>query len=144
MKQIRDSDPSSGYELIARAMAELRPMTCVYDGCVRAFCPIILGHTDGREKTLVCQFAGSTSAGALEAPDWKCFFVSEMRALEISEGPWQAGGLHRTGQTCVKVVDLDVNPSSPYNPKRRLHLLRTPSGRAKRTRPAAAVKPRKR
>ena len=97
-------------------------MTCVYDGYKRAFCPIILGHSDEREKTLVYQFAGDTSQGPLRTPDWKCFFVSEMRALELSEGPGQAGDFHRTAQTCVKVVDLDVNPSSPYNPKRKLQV----------------------
>jgi hypothetical protein len=36
------------------------------------------------------------------------------------EGPWQSGREHSQRQSCVKDVDLDVNPDSPYAPKRQL------------------------
>jgi hypothetical protein len=38
----------------------------------------------------------------------------------LRDGPWHAGDSHNQPQGCVDVVDLDVNPASPYNPKRRL------------------------
>ena len=111
---------SSAYEQIAEAMRTRKPMACVYDGRERAFCPIVLGHSQGQEKALVYQFAGSTSKGPLVAPEWKCFFVSKMHTIEIRHGTWRSGDLHRKPQSCVEIVDLDVNPSSPYSPARRI------------------------
>jgi hypothetical protein len=40
---------------------------------------------------------------------------------EIIDGPWRSGKRHSQSQSCVKDVDLDVNPNSPYGPKRRLN-----------------------
>lgn len=112
--------PSLTYNQIAEAMRLRKPMTCVYEGHERAFCPIILGHSKGDEKVLIYQFDGCTSKGTLLRPEWKCFFVSKMAAVKISEGEWRAGDLHRQAQSCVENVDLDVNPSSPYSPARKL------------------------
>jgi hypothetical protein len=39
---------------------------------------------------------------------------------ELIDGPWRSGSGHSQPQGCVKEVDLDVNPKSPYRPKRRL------------------------
>jgi hypothetical protein len=112
--------PSPAYQRIAEAMRNRKPMACVYDGRVRVFCPIVLGHSQGQEKALVYQFAGSTSKGPLTAPEWKCFFVSKMHAIEIRDGTWRSGDRHRKPQSCVEIVDLDVNPLSPYSPARKI------------------------
>jgi hypothetical protein len=42
-----------------------------------------------------------------------------VRHARLREGPWRSGGSHRQPQGCVEEVDLDVNPDSPYEPKRR-------------------------
>ncbi len=118
------SAPSPSYNLIVQAMVELRPMTCLYKGHQRMFCPIILGHSKGREKALVYQFGGSTTEGPLLNADWKCFFVADMQDVALQEGTWQSGDSHRERQTCVDTVDLDVNPSSPYSPRRQITTLR--------------------
>jgi hypothetical protein len=115
--------PSRTYELFAEAMAARKPIACVYHGHPRAICPIILGHTDGAEKALTWQFAGSGSRGAVNG-QWKCLTLSEVRNAEIVDGPWRWGTRHSQAQSCVKEVDLDVNPDSPYGPKRRLPKLR--------------------
>jgi hypothetical protein len=95
-------------------------MACAYDGHLRAFCPTVLGHSQGREKTLVYQFAGSTSKGHLSTPEWKCFFVSKMHAVELRHEPWRSGDLHRKPQSRVEIVDLNVNPSNPHSPARKI------------------------
>ena len=41
----------------------------------------------------------------------------------LYDGYPRAGSSHRTSQTCVRDVDLDVNPGSPFDPRRKLHLL---------------------
>ena len=126
------SAPSATYNLIVQAMQELRSMACRYKGHPRMFCPIILGHSTGREKTLVYQFGGSSSEGPLRKPDWKCFFVADMQDVALQDGAWRSGDSHREGQTCVESVDLDVNPSSPYSPRRRIAPLRRTARRPAR------------
>jgi hypothetical protein len=112
--------PSQTYNLIAQAMSERKQVLCVYDGYRREVCPIVLGHTKGVEKALVFQFAGESSSALPREGIWKCFDVSKMEAVKLRDGPWRAGTAHRQSQTCVESVDLDVNPESPYRPKRRL------------------------
>jgi hypothetical protein len=48
-----------------------------------------------------------------------------MRLSEVSAPALQRGwpaieALHRSAQSCVKDVDLDLNPASPFGPRRRL------------------------
>ena len=111
--------PSRTYELFAEAMAVRKPVVCMYQGHPRALCPIILGHTDGVEKALTWQFEGSGSRGSVRG-QWKCLSLAEVSSAEMTEGPWRSGRSHSQAQSCVKDVDLDVNPDSPYEPKRRL------------------------
>jgi len=115
--------PSRTYGLFTEAMAARRPIACVYQGHPRAICPIILGHSDGEEKALTWQFAGYGSRGAVRG-QWKCLTLAEVSDAEIVDGPWRTGERHSQAQSCVKDVDLDVNPDSPYRPKRRLPKLR--------------------
>jgi hypothetical protein len=112
---------SESYSLFVRAMIERTPISCVYRGHRREFCPHILGHgKQGEERSLVFQFAGGTSAGRLRKPDWKCLRLADVSDAALSDGEWVGGDRHTQGQTCVTDVDLDVNPDSPYSPKRRL------------------------
>jgi hypothetical protein len=120
MKPRPEVSLSSTYDLIARGMVERQQVLCFYQGHPRAICPAILGHTDGEERTLAFQFAGSSSKGLPPGGAWKCFKLVEMTKVELQKGKWHAGSSHRERQQCVKVVDLDVNPLSPYQPRRRV------------------------
>jgi hypothetical protein len=111
--------PSRTCELFAEAMAARKPIACIYQGHLRALCPIILGHSDGAEKALTWQFEGSGSKGPV-CGQWKCLSLAEVRSAAMIEGPWRSGREHRQSQSCVRQVDLDVNPDSPYKPRRRL------------------------
>ena len=110
---------SRTYELFAEAMAAKRPVVCMYQGHPRALCPIILGHSEGIEKALTWQFEGTGSKGPVRG-QWKCLSLAEVSSAEIVDGPWRSGLEHGQRQSCVKEVDLDVNPDSPYAPKRQL------------------------
>ncbi|MFZ2004908.1 MAG: hypothetical protein WB697_19200 [Stellaceae bacterium] len=94
-------------------MTERKQIVCTYSGLHREVCPIISGWTkDGVEAALTDQFAGGTSdpAGLPPGGDWKFMHL-------VGERPSHAGTAH---YTCVKIVDLDVNPDGPYKPQRRL------------------------
>jgi hypothetical protein len=111
---------SAIYALFARAMAERKQILCHYDGYARALCPIILGHSKGDEVALVYQFAGGSKSGLPRGGQWKCLLLSKVSDASLRGGRWHTGARHDWRQSCVEIVDLDVNPDSPYGPRRRL------------------------
>ncbi len=112
--------PSRTYRLFARAMGARKQIVCMYDGYIRELCPVVLGHTDGEEVALTYQFAGGSKSGLRDGGDWKCLRLSRVDEARLRDGDWRAGSSHTRLQQCVRDVDLDVNPASPYSPKRRL------------------------
>ncbi len=101
-------------------MAERKQILCTYDGYPRELCPIILGHSRGQEKALTFQFGGKSSTELPPGGQWRCFFLAKIRDARLRDGAWHASDSHTQPQGCVDIVDFDVNPNSPYNPKRRL------------------------
>jgi hypothetical protein len=99
-------------------MKARKQIICAYQGYVREICPTILGHTDGKEKAFAFQFAGGSKSGLPPRGEWRCLFLGEVSDVHLRDGPWHTGGSHKKAQSCVAEVDLDVNPDSPYNPKR--------------------------
>ena len=101
-------------------MADRKQIVCVYGGYPRELCPIILGHSSGLEKALTYQFGGQSKSGLPPGGEWRCLCLSKVSDVELRDGRWHAGSSHTQPQGCVEIVDLDVNPTSPYSPKRRL------------------------
>ena len=112
--------PSPVHAVFLQAMREQRPVACTYQGHAREICPVMLGRTALEEKALVFQFGGSTSRGRIIKPDWKCFFLDEVSDAVLIDGRWHAGNEHSAAQHCMKMVEYDVNPNSPYSPAFKL------------------------
>ena len=112
--------PSRNYQLFAKAMRQQQQIVCLYGGYWRELCPIILGHSQGEEKALAFQFAGESGSGLPPGGEWRCLFLSKVSEVRLRAGPWHAGSSHRQPQGCVVTVDLDVNPTSPYAPRKSL------------------------
>jgi hypothetical protein len=112
--------PSATYELFREAMAGRKQIVCTYQGYRREVCPVILGHSGGEEKALTYQFAGESSSKLPPGGNWRCLTLSMVSDVELRDGPWITGGSHSASQSCVEVVDFDVNPDSPYSPAGRL------------------------
>jgi hypothetical protein len=111
--------PSSNYRLFENAMRARKQIICMYEGYPRELCPIILGHSQDQEKVLTYQFGGQSKSGLPPEGEWRCLWLARVTAVELRDGPWLTGSSHIQRQACVEVVDLDVNPQSPYHPKRR-------------------------
>jgi hypothetical protein len=111
--------PSPNYRLFEQAMRTRKQIVCIYGGYRRELCPIILGHSQGQEKVLTYQFGGESKSGLPRGGEWRCLWMSKVTNAELRDGPWFVGSNHTQPQGCVEIVDLDVNPSSPYHPKRR-------------------------
>jgi len=112
--------PSAVYKLFEQAMIHRKQILCTYRGHHRELCPIILGHSKGREKALTYQFGGQSNTDLPPGGQWRCLWLSEVRDVRLHDGSWHVGNRHNQPQGCVEMVDLDINPESPYSPKRRL------------------------
>jgi hypothetical protein len=112
--------PSATYKLFEQAIRQHKQVVCLYGGHRRELCPVILGHKkSGEEAALTFQFAGESSSRLPRGGQWRCLLLSGASDVELREGPWRAGASHEQPQSCVDIVDLDVNPASPYAPRRR-------------------------
>jgi len=109
---------SATYQLFARALIGRQQITCTYEGHPRELCPIILGHSRGAEKALTYQFGGGSKSGLPRGGEWRCLWLAKVTDAGLRDGPWRSGARHTQPQGCVEIVDLDVNPQSPYAPKR--------------------------
>jgi hypothetical protein len=99
--------PSPTYTLFRNAILTEQQVVCTYAGRHREVCPHILGiNKRGEETVLAWQFAGESSG---KLPQWRCLRLADVRNARARNGPWHEGGSHRTSQTCVSNIDLDVN-----------------------------------
>jgi hypothetical protein len=101
--------PSAAYKVIRAAMLEQKQVLCTYDGRPRELCPIVLGHSDKKEKLLAYQVGGSSSKDLAPGAQWKCLFVERMQGARMRDGPWHEGDRHSQVQRCVHDVDVDIN-----------------------------------
>jgi uncharacterized protein len=109
---------SPTFDLLHRAILDRKQVTCTYQGHRREVCPYILGHRDGREAVLVYQFGGQGSRGPVTG-DWRCLYLAEVKEAAARDGPWRGDAAHRTTQSCVDAVYIDVNTDVPNQPGRR-------------------------
>jgi hypothetical protein len=99
--------PSQTYALFRNAILSEKQVVCSYGGRTRELCPHIIGsNRRGEEVVLAWQFAGESSG---RLPQWRCLKLANVRDARARDGPWHEGGFHRTAQTCVSNIDLDIN-----------------------------------
>jgi hypothetical protein len=99
--------PSLTYTLFRKAILAEQQVTCTYDGRLRELCPHIIGtNKDGEEAVLSWQFGGESSG---KLPQWRCLKLANVRDARARDGRWHEGGSHKTTQTCVTEIDLDIN-----------------------------------
>ena len=100
---------SAIYTLVRDAMFAEKQVHCVYESYARVLCPVILGHSDGKEKLLAFQIGGTSSKGLPRGGEWKYLYLSKVRNPQMADGPWREGERHSQQQSCVKDVDIDIN-----------------------------------
>jgi hypothetical protein len=99
--------PSLIYSLFREAILAEQQVVCRYDGHLRELCPHIIGtNRRGEEVVLAWQFGGESSG---KLPQWRCLLLANVRDAHARDGRWHEGGSHRTEQTCVSAIDLDIN-----------------------------------
>jgi hypothetical protein len=101
--------PSATYRLFRQAILEEKQVLCTYDGCHRELCPHIIGHKHGEETVLAFQFGGESTSQLPPDGEWRCLYLSKVSNPSRRTGAWHTGPYHRTTQTCVDDIDLDIN-----------------------------------
>jgi hypothetical protein len=101
--------PSVVYARIRQAVRERKQIVFSYKGRVREACPFILGYAAGGcEAVFAYQFAGVTSPRS-KLPNWRCFYLAQVKNLQLRDGDWYEGTSHKQAQACVRFVDVDAN-----------------------------------
>jgi hypothetical protein len=104
---VRHPVQSATYAIFRNAILSGQQVVCRYGGRGRELCPHIIGtNRRGEEVVLAWQFAGESS-GPL--PQWRCLKLAEVSNARTRTGRWHEGSSHRTTQTCVSDIDLDIN-----------------------------------
>ena len=116
--------PSSTYELFVKAMVEEKQVSCVLKRLPRVLSVIILGHTDGKERALTWQTGGESSKPLPPPGAWRAVTLAEVTDASLLDSKLRRGTRKSGTQHWVVDVDLDVNPDSPYQPRRQLEGLR--------------------
>jgi hypothetical protein len=116
------------YELFVRAMMEEKQVACVFKRRPRVFSIIILGHTDGEERALTWQTGGESTKPLPPGGAWRNVTLSEVTDVRLLDSRLRRGTRKTGEQRWIADVDLDVNPDSPYHPRRRLDDLRRTRG----------------
>jgi hypothetical protein len=99
--------PSPTYTVFRNAILTGQQVICSYGGRRRELCPHIIGtNRDGEEAVLAWQFGGESSG---KLPQWRCLKLANVRGARAQDGRWHEGSSHRTTQTCVIDIDLDIN-----------------------------------
>ena len=95
------------YDVFRNAILGEQQVICSYEGRHRELCPHIIGtNKRGEAVVLAWQFAGESS-GSL--PQWRCLKLANVENARTRKGRWHEGGSHRSAQTCVSAIDLDIN-----------------------------------
>jgi predicted DNA-binding transcriptional regulator YafY len=99
--------PSPTYALFRKAILGEQQVVCSYDGRIRELCPHIIGtNKGGEEVVLAWQFAGESSG---RLPQWRCLRLAQVSNARTRDGRWHEGGSHRSEQSCVSRIELDIN-----------------------------------
>lgn len=116
--------PSSTYEFFVKAMVDEKQVSCVFKRLPRVLSVIILGHTDGEERALTWQTGGESSKPLPPGGAWRAVTLAEVTDARLLDSKLRRGTRKSGKQPWVTDVDLDVNPDSPYRPRRQLEDLR--------------------
>lgn len=101
------------YALVRQAIATKQPISAVYNGKTRLFCPHVIGQSKkGALQSLCYQFGGESSSRPIEADgssaNWRCVDVSNLSNVQFVDGPWHTAPVHTRPQTCVSQIDIEV------------------------------------
>jgi hypothetical protein len=96
------------YATVRRAIIDRHQILATYKGHRREMCPHVIGIKDGRRQALFFQFAGSSGRGLPPGGGWRCLPIEGLSDVVSQPGNWHTGADYSRRQTCVEVIDIEV------------------------------------
>ena len=100
---------TESYRLVREAILSRRQVVATYDGCRREMCPHVIGEKEGHDAALFFQFSGESNSGLPPNGQWRCIWIDNLSDVEVRDGDWHTGSGHSKGQTCVDLIDVEVD-----------------------------------
>lgn len=109
------------YRLIWTAIAKKQPISAIYKGLPRLFCPHRLGRNRvGQPRVLCYQYGGQSESGLgpMGSPEnWRCVVFEKLRRVELLNGSWKTAPNHSRPATCVVDADIDAEDQPERDPQ---------------------------
>jgi hypothetical protein len=96
------------YAVVRQAIIDKHQILATYKGHHREMCPHVIGTKNGRQQALFFQFAGSSSTGLPPGGEWRCLPIDGLSEVISQPGEWYTGADHSQPQTCVDIVDVEI------------------------------------
>jgi hypothetical protein len=110
------------YRLVWTAISRKQPLSAVYKGRPRLFCPYRLGRNGAKQLRVLCYQYGGESEGGLgpmgSSENWRCIALEKLRRVELVEGSWRTTPNHSRPATCIVDVDIDAEDQPEHTPQK--------------------------
>ena len=109
------------YALLRKAGTRRQPVSAMYDGYPRLFCPHLWGKSkQGRRHAFCYQFGGTSDSGLRTVVDgvggWRCIVVEKLSRVELQSGMWHSEP-RSNRQTCIEEVEFDADAQRGEDPQ---------------------------
>ena len=109
------------YWAVYNAVKKRQPVSGVYHGLPRLFCPHRLGRNRKNELRVLCYQYGGESESGLGPPgspaNWRCIVLEELSEITPLPEPWQTAPNHSRPASCIVDADIDAEDYPPGNPQ---------------------------
>jgi hypothetical protein len=110
------------YRLVWTAVANRQPISAIYKGLPRLFCPHRLGHNRAKKLRVLCyQYGGESESGLapIGSPEnWRCVVFEKLRKVELLDGSWETAPNHSRPATCIVEADIDAEDQPERDPQK--------------------------
>jgi hypothetical protein len=100
------------YRLVWTAVANRQPISAIYKGRPRLFCPHRLGRNRAEQLRVLCYQCGGESESGLgptDAPEnWRGIALEKLRNVQLANGAWTTVPNHSRPAHCVIEADIDA------------------------------------
>jgi len=110
------------YRLVWMAVATKRPISAIYKGLPRLFCPHRLGRNRAEQLRVLCyQYGGESESGLspMGSPEnWRCVALEKLRKVKLLHGSWQTAPNHSRPAHCIVQADIDAEDQPERDPQK--------------------------
>jgi hypothetical protein len=109
------------YRTVYGAVESRRPVSAMYHGLPRLFCPHRLGRNSRGDLRVLCYQYGGERESGLGPPgspaNWRCFALKELSEVDLLDEPWRTASNHSRPASCIVDVDIDADHQPERDPQ---------------------------